>query len=113
MVPLASKLVSSDSTDEGADVVARDEREQARAELIRAIEQLGYPAEFGEVIAGELGGEKSMRRMTSYLRGAKPQSPEEIADEMLAILQMRHTWVEQKISQRANDSMTEFYNRPR
>ena len=94
-------------------MTARDGRERVREELIRAVEQLGYPAEFGEVIAGELGGEKSMRRMTSYLRGAKPSSPEEIADEMLAILQMRHTWVEQKISQRANDSMTEFYNRPR
>lgn len=88
-------------------------REQARNELIAAVEALGYPGEFGEVIAHELGGEKSMRRMTVYLRGAKPNSPEEIADEMLAILQLRHSWVEQKVSERANASMTAFYNRPR
>lgn len=91
----------------------RQRRQQAHDELVDAIEQLGYPAEFGEVIAHELGGEKSMQRMTAYLRGADPHSPEEIADEMLAILQLRHSWVEQKVSQRANDSMTAFYNRER
>lgn len=88
-------------------------RERARQDLIRAVELLGYPAEFGEVIAQQLGGEKSMRRMEGYLRNAHPNSPEEIADEMLAILAQRRSWVEQKISQRANDSVTAFYNRPR
>lgn len=96
-----------------ADKTERQRREDARLDLIRAIEQLGYPEEFGVVIASQLGGEKSMRRMTSYLRGAKPRSPEEIADEMLAILESRSRWVETKISQRANDSLTAFYNRPR
>jgi len=80
---------------------------------IDAIEQLGYPGEFGEVIASQLGGAHSMRRMTSYLRGAHPHSPEEIADEMLAIIQMRESWVHQKISEHANASITAFYNRPR
>ena len=88
-------------------------RDAARTDLIRAVEQLGYPAEFGEVIASQLGGEKSMRRMTGYLRNAHPTSPEQIADEMLAILEQRSRWVEQKISQRANDSITAFYNRER
>ena len=91
----------------------RQEREQERAQLIDAIEQLGYPGEFGEVIASQLGGAHSMRRMTSYLRGAHPHSPEEIADEMLAIIQMRESWVHQKISEHANASITAFYNRPR
>lgn len=88
-------------------------REAAHADLIAAIEELGYPGEFGEVIASQLGGEWSMRRMTSYLRGADPHSPEEIADEMLAILQMRERYVEQKISEHANASITAFYNRER
>jgi len=95
------------------DASERARRETARAQLVDAIEQLGYPAEFGEVIAHELGGEKSMRRMTAYLRGAYPHSPEEIADEMLAILEQRHRWVEQKISERANASVTTWYNRDR
>ena len=87
------------------------ERERAREDLIYAIQELGYPPEFGVVIARELGGAKSMRRMTAYLRGARPGSPEEIADEMLAILEQRHTWVQQKMSERANASITQFYNR--
>lgn len=91
----------------------QEAREAARADLIDAIEQLGYPGEFGEVIASQLGGEWSLRRMTSYLRGANPRSPEEIADEMLAILQMRERYVEQKISEHANASITTFYNRER
>ena len=91
----------------------QDAREAARADLIDAIEQLGYPGEFGEVIASQLGGEWSLRHMTSYLRGANPHSPEEIADEMLAILQMRERYVEQKISEHANASITAFYNRER
>jgi len=96
-----------------ADATERKRKEAARAELVAAIEELGYPEEFGEVIARELGGEKSMRRMTAYLRGANPQSPEEIADEMLAILEQRRRWVEQKVSEHANASITAFYNRPR
>jgi hypothetical protein len=47
------------------------------------------------------------------VRQAQPSSPEEIADEMLAILAQRQTWVRQKMSQRANDAVTTFYNRPR
>lgn len=88
-------------------------RDAARAELIAAIEQLGYPEEFGQVIANELGGEKSMRRMAAYVRSAQPSSPEEIADEMLAILEQRRTWVQHKISERANAHITDFYNRDR
>lgn len=88
-------------------------RAAARAELVEAIEELGYPQEFGEVIAHELGGEQSMRRMASYLRRARPNSPEEIADELIAILEERRRWVGQKMSQQANDHLTAFYNRPR
>lgn len=91
----------------------QDEREVARADLVAAIEQLGYPGEFGEVLAHELGGAWSMRRMTGYLRSARPSSPEEIADELVAILDQRRRIVEQKVSQRANDSITAFYNRTR
>ncbi len=97
-------------------MTAREDRlrkDDARRDLVLAVEQLGYPAEFGEIIAEQLGGEKSMRRMAGYLRNAHPTSPEQIADEMLAILEARHRWVEQKISQRANDSITAFYNRTR
>lgn len=89
------------------------ERERAYRELMNAVIELGYPEEFGEVLAHELRGEKSMRRMASYLRQAQPTSPEDIADEMLAIVSERQRWVEQKISEHANASITAFYNRNR
>ncbi|MBR3326029.1 MAG: hypothetical protein IKG22_01725 [Atopobiaceae bacterium] len=88
-------------------------KERARRQLVDAVVELGYPEEFGEVLASELGGEKSMLRMTSYLRQARPTSPEQIADELLTILSERRRWVEQKMSERANASVTAFYNRPR
>lgn len=88
-------------------------RQRAYESLARAIMQLGYPEEFAQVLAGELRSEKAMDRMAAYVRSARPSSPEEIADEMLAIVAERDRWVRQKMSEHANDSITAFYNRPR
>lgn len=88
-------------------------RERAWRALAEAVAELGYPQEFAEVLAGELGGEQSMLRMASYLRQARPATPEQIADEMLTIVAERERWVERKMSERANASLTAFYNRPR
>ena len=87
--------------------------DQARLELLDAVVALGYPEEFGVVLAAELRTPKAMRRLAGYLRNAQPTSPEQIVDEMLAIVAMRDRWVEQKISEHANASLTAFYNRPR
>ena len=88
-------------------------RERARTRLLRAFVELGFPEEFGVVVADSLRGEKSMDRMAGYLRAARPTSMEQIADEMLAIMADRDSWVEKKISEHANGKITEFYNRPR
>ena len=86
-------------------------REQAYLELAHEIVQLGYPEEFAQVLASELRSESAMRRMASYVRNAQPQSPEQIADEMLTIVEQRRRWVEKKMSEHANASITAFYNR--
>ena len=57
---------------------------EAYHELVSTIVRMGYPKEFGQVIARNLGSEKTMRRMNAYLHEAGPGSAEEIADEMLA-----------------------------
>ncbi|MBP3883946.1 MAG: hypothetical protein J6D54_03280 [Olsenella sp.] len=88
-------------------------RRRAYQELEGAVVDLGYPREFAQTLALELRGEKSMRRLASYIRQAHPTSPEQIADEMLAIASQRRNWVERKASERANASITAFYNRPR
>lgn len=50
-------------------------RREAHDELVRAVAQLGWPEEFGEVMAAELGSENAMRRMATYLRRAEPAPP--------------------------------------
>ena len=52
-----------------------------------------------------------MRRMAGYLRGAKPRTMEEIADEMVAILDHRRSIVERKMSEQSQEQLTRFYNR--
>lgn len=71
-------------------------------DLVRAVKAMGYPEEFGKLIAKNLGSEKTMRRMTAYLHSARPTSAEEIADEMLAIMSDRDRWRDRIESREAN-----------
>ena len=86
---------------------------QPSDELIAAIVELGYPEEFGLVLAGELRSDNAIRRMTAYLRSSGFQPPEKIDDEMLAICEQRDRWIERKKSEWAEARITEFYNRDR
>ena len=83
----------------------------AYEDLLAAVTALGYPQDLATVLADELRGEKSVRRMAAYLRAARPKTMEEIADEMIAIIEQRDTWVKKKISERAQSSFNEFLNR--
>ena len=76
---------------------------EIRDRLIWTIARMGYPEEFGAAVADSLGTEMTMSRMIWYLQHAKPRSAEEIADEMLAILDDRDRWVKKK--------KVEYYNR--
>ena len=58
-----------------------DRREIVYQDLVRTIVRMGYPKEFGIVIAGNLRTEKTMGRMIGYLNQANPRSANEIADE--------------------------------
>ncbi len=77
-------------------------REELHSELVETIVNMGYPAEFGDAIANQLGTENTMQRMIGYLNRMQPQSAEEIADEMLAICDDRDRWRKKKEA--------EFYN---
>ena len=65
---------------------------QAKDELLREITALGFPAELGELIARQLGSQKAIRRMSSYLRQVRPRKAEEVVDEMLAISSEIEAW---------------------
>ena len=80
----------------------RAEWKAARDELISELQKLGYPAEFGVLIARNLGSPKAIRRMSSYLRQVKPHKPEMIADEMLAIMSEIEAWKRKKEAESAN-----------
>ncbi len=77
-------------------------------ELVRSVEQLGFPAELGEAIAKHLGSPKAIQRMISYLDYVKPKSEELIVDEMLAIRSEIDAWREKKASEEANARYNEM-----
>ena len=72
------------------------ERERLAKELVETVVRMGYPEEFGHAIVQNLRTEKTMSRMIGYLKHAKPRSAEEIADEMLAIMEDRKRWIQKK-----------------
>ena len=87
-----------------------NEREKICRELVETIVRMGYPESFGESIAENLRTEKTMSRMIGYLRHAKPKSAEEIADEMLAIMDDRERWIQKKSAQFYNSRYNEILN---
>ena len=87
-----------------------NEREKICRELVETIVRMGYPESFGESIAENLRTEKTMSRMIGYLRHARPKSAEEIADEMLAIMEDRERWIQKKSAQYYNSRYNEILN---
>ena len=87
-----------------------NERDKTCQELVETIVRMGYPESFGKSIAENLRTEKTMSRMNGYLRHAKPKSAEEIADEMLAIMDDRERWIQKKSAQFYNSRYNEILN---
>ena len=86
----------------------RLEWSMAKSDLCREVLSLGFPREFGDLLAKELGSPKAIGRMAAYLRTAKPHSVEMIVDEMLAISAEVQTWRERKESQQAQSAYTAY-----
>ena len=83
-------------------------KDQIRSSLIETLVRMGYPGEFGALIADELKTEKQMERMISYLVRLKPSSAEEIADEMLAIKAEFEKYRQKKVSEYYNAKYNEL-----
>ena len=81
---------------------------RTRDDLVRAVEELGFPVELGEAIAKHLGSPKAMERMISYLHYVKPKTEELVVDEMLAIRSEIDAWREKKASEEANARYNEI-----
>ena len=85
-----------------------NKRERIYIDLVRTLVRMGYPKEFGAVIADNLRTERTMSRMISYLRQANPRSADEIADEMLAIMEDRERWIRKKTAEYYNGKYNEL-----
>jgi hypothetical protein len=84
-----------------------------RESLTVALSSRGYPEEFALLLASELRSDNAIMRLAGYVRGARPQSMEEIVDEMLTIRDLNESWRQRKIAEHAQAQMTRFYNRVR
>ncbi len=73
----------------------------SRNRLAEAVVSLGYPGEFADLLARQLGSPKAIDRMTSYLYQARPASVEMIVDEMLSICAEIDAWREKKENREA------------
>ena len=86
----------------------RLEWSMAKSDLCHEVLSLGFPREFGDLLAKELGSPRAIGRMAAYLRSTKPHSVEMIVDEMLALSAEVQTWRERKESQEAQASYTAY-----
>lgn len=82
----------------------------SRNQLAAALSSLGYPEEFADLLARQLGSPKGIDRLTSYLYQAKPGTMEMIIDEMLAIRSDIDVWREKKKSQEAQAGYNRWLN---
>ena len=82
----------------------------SRDRLAKAVSVLGYPEEFADLLAKQLGSPKAIDRMTSYVYQAKPSSVEMIIDEMLAIRAEIDAWREKKENQEAQAGYNAWLN---
>ena len=83
---------------------------QARNELRRAVSETGYPEEFADLLARNLGSPRAIRRMTAYIQNVRPGSVEQIADEMLAICSDVETWKRKHEGLQANIQINRLLN---
>ena len=83
---------------------------KAYAELLTTLAAIGIPEEVGKYIAQNLHSERSIRRMIGYVRNAHPTTMEEIADEMLAIMEDRKSWIRKKEAQESNAKYNAWLN---
>ena len=68
----------------------------------------GYPEEFSRLICLEMNTEFTADRMMNYIAGEKKRL-EEVADEMVAIMDLRDRLINKHISEHANNSINNLY----
>ena len=68
----------------------------------------GYPEEFSRLICLEMNTDFTAERMMNYVAGEKKRL-EDVADEMVAIKDLRDRLINKHISEHANNSINNLY----
>ena len=68
----------------------------------------GYPEEFSRLICAEMSTDFTAERMMNYVSGPKKRL-EDIADEMIAIKDLRDRLINKHITEHANKSINDLY----
>lgn len=83
---------------------------RARDRLAAVVSSLGYPEEFADLLAKELGSPGAIDRMAARVRYEKPGNIELIVDEMLAIRAEIDAWREKKEGREAQTAYSWWLN---
>lgn len=84
------------------------ERSKTSMRLYETMKERGYPEQFCDLISQELHTDLTANRMLGYLSHYSQPPMGEIVDEMLSILEERDTWVQKKMSEKAQASWNQF-----
>ena len=68
----------------------------------------GYPEEFSRLICTEMSTDFTAERMMYYISGPKKRL-EDVADEMVAIMELRDRLINKHIYEHANRSINDLY----
>ena len=66
-------------------------------EVSTCLAEMGFPTEFAYLVGSQMNTDFTARRMLGYLRDAQPKNMEEVADEMLGILELRDKCMQKQI----------------
>ena len=77
-------------------------------ELYDLMLRRGYPEEFSRLICAEMSTDFTAEKMIYYISGEKHRL-EDVADEMLAVRDLRDRLVNKRISEHANSSINDLY----
>ena len=76
--------------------------------LYKLMLRKGYPEEFSRLICAEMSTDFTAERMMYYVSGEKKRL-EDIADEMVAIKDLRDRLINKHITEHANQSINDLY----
>ena len=93
---------------QGKEKVSRADMNEKSKELYSLMLKKGYPEEFSRLICLEMNTEFTAEKMLHYISGEKHRL-EDVADEMLAIKDMRDRLISKHITEHANRSINDLY----